>query len=112
DARRKATFELGPARPQREMARAQDLEHRLLLGLAEHRPGKPKWTRSGRVVRGHEEVRASSALAGRRPVCIPSSRESTNASHDASITLSETPIAPHSCSPSGESSSTRGIASL
>jgi len=51
------------------------------------------------------------APAGDQPG-MPCSSESTSASHDASITFVETPMAPHSCSPSDESSRTRVIASL
>ena len=46
-------------------------------------------------------------FAARRPTCMPCSSESTSASQDASIMFSETPIEPHTSSPSDESSSTR-----
>ncbi len=84
--------------PEREPARAQHLEHELLLAPAQLRPGQ----RDLLVVGSGAHVCGWKAY----------SSESTSASQEASMMFSETPIVPHSRSPSEESSSTRVIASV
>ena len=79
-------------RPQREPARAQHLEHQLLLARAELGPGERD--RLGVAARSRHGWKAYSS-------------ESTSASQEASMMFSETPIVPHSRSPSEESSRTR-----
>ncbi len=76
-------------RAQREPAGAQHLEHQLLLARADLRPRQ-------RYLLGlaHRGWKAYSS-------------ESTSASQEASMMFSETPIVPHSRSPSEESSRTR-----
>ena len=82
-------------RPQREPAGAQHLEHQLLLARADLAAG-----RAGSV---------AARLAGCSSACgwKAYSSESTSASQEASMMFSETPIVPHSRSPSEESSRTR-----
>ena len=68
-------------RPEREPPRPQDLEHQLLLALAEDRLGQ------GDPL-GHE----TRACCGWKAY----SSESTRASHEASMMFSDTPMEPHS----------------
>ena len=91
-ARREHALELRQPRAERELARAQHLEHGPLLGLAEHGLGQ----------RDH--------ACGARERTMPASSESTSASQLASITFSCTPIEPHVSLPSVASSSTRVVA--
>ena len=81
-------------RAQREPAGAQDLERQLLLALADLRPGQRYLL--GAAHRGWKAY----------------SSESTRASQEASMMFSETPIVPHSRSPSEESRRTRVTASV
>ena len=81
-------------RAQREPARAQDLEHQLLLARVDLRAGERD--RVGFRPFAHSWKAYSS--------------ESTSASQEASMMFSETPIVPHSRSPSEESSRTRVMA--
>ena len=76
-------------RPERQPAGAQHLEHQLLLARRRSRAAPAGSARSHR--RGWKAY----------------SSESTSASQEASMMFSETPIVPHSRSPSAESSSTR-----
>ena len=93
DAGGEGLLEGGQARAERELAGAQHLEHRLLLGVPDD--GAGEWDQRLGVAR----VRT-----------MPASSESTSASQDASITFSWTPIAPHVSVPSEASSSTRVVA--
>ena len=86
-----------PHRPEREPPRAQDLEHQLLLALAEVRARQ-----RDRLEVAHRRLAHWNAY----------SSESTSACQEASITFPDTPIVPHSRSPSAESSSTRVTASV
>ena len=85
-------------RAQREPARAQHLEHELLLALAELGLASG----IGSFVGARSLIRGWNAY----------SSESTSASQEASMMFSETPIVPHSRSPSEESSRTRVTASV
>ena len=87
-------------RPEREASRAQHLERQLLLALAEVGPGQ-----RDRLVVG---CGAGSSTCGWKAY----SSESTSASQEASMMFSETPMVPHSRSPSEESSRTRVTASV
>ena len=86
EARGEAPLELRHARPERQLARAQDLEDGLLLRLAEHRPGERDLLR---------EACAPAAAASRAPGCSAYSSESTSACQEAAMTFSATPIEPH-----------------
>src|ERR1700712_4912195 len=95
-------LELGTGPPERELTGAQHLEHALLLGVTEHR------ARERDRLLGHDGRAGVTRSRGwRRTTCMPYSSESTSASHEASMTFSETPIVPHTSSPSEVSSSTR-----
>ena len=74
-------------RPEREPARAQDLEHQLLLARAEVGPGERDLLGCHRRTPGCASRRACGWNAY--------SSESTSASHEASMMFSETPIVPH-----------------
>ena len=93
EPRRERLLELRHARAERELARAQHLEHGLLLGLAEDGLGE-----------------RDRHACGARERTMPASSESTSASQLASITFSCTPMAPHVSVPSVASSSTRVVA--
>ncbi len=90
---RERALELRNARAERELPGAQNLEHSLLLGLAEDGLG-------------HRDRHA----CGARVRTMPASSESTSASQLASITFSCTPMAPQVSEPSVASSSTRVVA--
>src|SRR4051812_31339624 len=98
---RECFLELRQARPERQVARAQHLEHELLLALPDDRPccGYHEAPGAGVAERPRE--------CSLRPGSMPASSESTSASQLASITFSDTPIEPHVSTPSEESSSTR-----
>src|SRR4051794_33977808 len=95
DALRERELEGRHARPQREVPRAQHLDHGLLLLQPQDGAGE----------RDHEAERRDA-----RERSIPASSESTSASQEASMTFSWTPIAPHVDSPSEASSNTRVVA--
>ena len=108
DARGERRLERRHARAERELARAQHLEHRLLLGLADHGLGERDRRRCVACVMTARARRPPRRACGARgPGSMPASSESTSASQLASITFSETPIAPHVSVPSEASSSTR-----
>src|SRR5215218_8833890 len=87
-------------RSEREPARAQRLDHELLLARAQER------ARQRDELAGH--VTAVRARRPReRPGSMPASSESTSASQLASMMFSETPIEPHVSCPSLASTSTR-----
>src|SRR5579871_1946441 len=97
---RKGAFEGRQERAERQALGAQNLEDPRALELPEHRGGE-----RDRVLRhpsrAHEAERSGArSIASLRPDCIPYSSESTSASQEASMTFSETPIEPHTCSPS------------
>ena len=96
-------------RPEREPARAQHLEDELLLARAE--VWLREWDRLGLAVRSRREPPYPPLSALARGWKAYSS-ESTRASQEASMMFSETPIVPHSRSPSEESSRTRVTASV
>ncbi len=90
-------------RPQREPARAQHLEHQLLLARAQL--GTRQADRRLFAVAAHE---GSFATRGWKAY----SSESTSACQEASMMFSDTPVVPHSRSPSVESRITRVTASV
>src|SRR5438874_9845192 len=98
DARGKRDLELLEQRSKREPAGAQYRQHTLLLCRSDQRPGE-------RDLFGAHERCGAAAFSRLR--CIPYSSESTSASHEDSMMFSETPIEPHTSSPSEASSSTR-----
>src|SRR4029077_17444989 len=108
-ARGKQLLELRYARAERELPRAQHLDHSPLLRLAQHRLGQRDRLLCHQaapcVLPGLTPALVCSA--GRRPGCIPYSSESTSASQEAAMTFSETPIVPHASWPSEASISTR-----
>ena len=95
---RERLLERRDARAERELARAQHLDHGALLGLAEDRAGE------------RDDVGRGGHACGARVRTMPASSESTSASQLASITFSCTPIAPQVSVPSVASSSTRVVA--
>ena len=96
-----AGLELTEQRAERQPAGAEHFEHPLLLALADHGPRERDGLgdgRRGRVGPRHEPGAEDAAASDERRLeetRIPYSSESTSASHEASITFSETPIEPH-----------------
>src|SRR3954469_9483533 len=100
ETRREGLLEANEHRPERQAAGAQHLEHELLLALPD----------DGLRERDHGEVARRAREWCARPGSMPASRESTSASQLASITFSETPIAPQVSVPSEASRRTRVMA--
>ncbi len=107
DACGERALELRHARPERELAGAQHLDHRVLLGLPQDRPCERD------LLLAHADsaaaLRAAAPRSRRRP-CSGYSSESTSACHEAAMTFSPTPIVPQTSFPSEASISTRVMA--
>src|SRR5438105_3362033 len=104
DSSGECSLKFAQQRPKCQLAGAKrSHDARLLLG-ADHRPGERKPIFGGLA---HEAGAVVPRPARRSTRNIPYSSESTSASQEDSMMFSDTPIVPHTSSPSEVSSSTR-----
>ena len=111
-ARGERLLERRDARAERELPAAQDLDDRLLLRLAQHRPGERDDV-LGRAHAWSPLLAAGAAGLGRAGAAglLGVARASRRApASDAAMTFSATPIVPHTSVPSEASISTRVVA--